>query len=338
MDFGVINTSVPKEWFSFFLTFLFFLHLVGINVLFGWVVILLTEEIKNKPQIPEFLSTKMPSILALAINLGVGSLLFLQVLWGSFFYTSSILIAPFWLAIVLVVILLYYLLYVYDFKFKKFSISLRKLILGIIFICLVYVSFVFVINTTLMLNPEDWTQFYLKQINIFEMQDATLIPKYLHFFLASLALGGLGLSFYGSKKGSVDSQIGLRWFLGATLLQLIVGTWFLFSLPNEVLFSILANKKALIFFSIAILLIFISILSVLRKQLLTLTYSTLGIVLFMVLFRREVRLAYLSRYIGEEYFVSHNVYSPLILFLAVLSLSLFLLFILIKKSFKSREG
>ena len=62
------------------------------------------------------LSKQMPLVVAFGINFGVVPLLFLQVLYGRLFFTSSILMAWLWLAIVPLVILAYYGAYLLAFR------------------------------------------------------------------------------------------------------------------------------------------------------------------------------------------------------------------------------
>jgi hypothetical protein len=52
-----------------------------------------------------------------SVNFGVAPLLFVQVLYGHFFYASSILMAVFWLAVIPLLIAAYYAAYLYGFRF-----------------------------------------------------------------------------------------------------------------------------------------------------------------------------------------------------------------------------
>jgi len=52
-------------------------------------------------------------------HLGVAPLLFLQVLYGRLFFTSSILMAGFWLAVVPLLIVAYYCAYVVAFRGQR---------------------------------------------------------------------------------------------------------------------------------------------------------------------------------------------------------------------------
>ena len=96
---------------------------------------------------------------------------------------------------------------------------------------------------TLMLTPEKFLPMYQAspsgmQLNLSE---PTLIPRFLHIALAAVAVTGLAIGSFGlyfKKKddgyGSWLIKTGAGLFLGITLLQTIVGPWFLFTLPAPV--------------------------------------------------------------------------------------------------------
>lgn len=67
------------------------------------------------------LATRLPVAVALTITLGVAPLLFVQVLYGQFFYTSSILLGYVWLTLLLILLLGYYGYYCYAFRWEKLA-------------------------------------------------------------------------------------------------------------------------------------------------------------------------------------------------------------------------
>lgn len=310
---------IPAGWFDFFLHVLFFIHLILINIVIGWSIISLVEEVKNKDIIPKFTSSRLPTLLAFAINLGVAALLFLQVLWSKFFYTSSVLIAPFWLSIVFVLILAYYLLYLYDFKFYSLSSAVRMYIMALVVLSFLYIAFIFVSNMSLMLRPGHWQSIYFKE-KLFFSGEPSLLPRYFHFIVASVAIGGLVFAFWGSKKGNLQVKVGLKWFIGATFLQVIIGVWFLLSLPKEVILSIMRDKLSLVYLSTAIFFLLFSLFLAFKQKLMQLIYSVFFLVLSMVLLRSKVRFFYLKDKIAGNNFILQNDYSSFVLFLITLVL------------------
>ncbi len=104
-------------------------------------------------------SYKWPYTIAFAVNMGVAPLLFVQVLYGQFIYSSSIMMAVWWLSIVVLLILAYYSAYIYDFKFDVLS-GLRIFMIEISVGILLFVGFLFTNNMTLMLQPDKWSAFF----------------------------------------------------------------------------------------------------------------------------------------------------------------------------------
>src|SRR4030066_1191384 len=99
----------PFWLFKFLLVFTFILHIIAMNFMLGGGIIAffarLFSKSENHQRLFEDTSRKIPSLLAATITLGVAPLLFVQVLYGQFFYTSSILMAwPWFLVIVLLTV------------------------------------------------------------------------------------------------------------------------------------------------------------------------------------------------------------------------------------------
>src|ERR1035438_845348 len=59
---------------------------------------------------------KLPSLLPATITLGIAPLLFVQVLYGQFFYTSSIIIAWPWFLVLVFLTIAYYGFYLASFQ------------------------------------------------------------------------------------------------------------------------------------------------------------------------------------------------------------------------------
>ncbi len=103
------------------------------------------------------------------------------------------------------------------------------------------IGFLFSNNMTLMLTPEKWVELYKSSasglhLNLGERQ---LWPRYLHFALSAVAVGGLTLGAFGlyfSKREQEYStwliKTGSRIVAGITALQVLVGFAFLFALPS----------------------------------------------------------------------------------------------------------
>jgi len=108
--------AIPVPWgfFEFLLILTFFAHILLMNAMIGTAFIAMVREIRTPLTAPppcRDIAGKLPYTIAFAVNFGVAPLLFLQVLYGHFMYTSSILMAAYWLSIIGMLILAYYSAY-----------------------------------------------------------------------------------------------------------------------------------------------------------------------------------------------------------------------------------
>ena len=93
------------------------------------------------------------------MTLGVAPLLFVQVLYGRVFFTSSILMAWFWLAIVPLVILAYYGAYLLAFRGERLG-RAGRWVAVVATLCFAAVAFLQVTNATRGLRPETFLDAY----------------------------------------------------------------------------------------------------------------------------------------------------------------------------------
>jgi hypothetical protein len=182
-------------------------------------------------------SAALPVILAFAITLGVAPLLFVQVLYGQFFYSATILMAWPWLSVVLAMIVAYYLLYAR--AFGKVGAGAGLLALGL----LAWVAFLYVNESTLSMTPKKWwTIWSASQSGLhLNLAEPTLLPRFSHLLVGMVAVAGIGIAAYGALQQKTDPKYGrwvkahgALWFAGATLLQLAAGLWLLLSLPRKI--------------------------------------------------------------------------------------------------------
>lgn len=223
----------------------FVLHIVAMNFMMGGgVVALLTKwRAKNRKMGTRMffdVAKKMPVLLPATITLGIAPLLFVQVLYGQFFYTSSILIAWPWFLVLVLLTVAYYGFYYVSFQGGRNPGRAG----GVMFVSVIMVfliGFVFTNNITLSQSPARWGAKYFSSAGGWHLNltDPTLIPRYLHFFVAAVALGGLFLVFLALANWKCDREyagqlleFGGKTFLYATMAQFAVGAMFLISLPQ----------------------------------------------------------------------------------------------------------
>ncbi|MBU1229418.1 MAG: hypothetical protein KKA55_05635 [Proteobacteria bacterium] len=233
----------PWGWLEALLLVTFILHALFMNLTVGSALIALAARFTGRQrELARELAHRLPTTLALQINLGVAPLLFVQVLYGQFLYTSSVLMAGWWLSAILAVILGYYGLYVHDAGFESGrGLSRPALVLSLG--CLLYTGFLLSNNMTLMLRPEAWAAYATTPGGSFlNLSDPTLWPRYAHMILAAPAVAGLYAALLGGARRRLDwVEHGLKWFTRLTMVQIPVGLWLLLALPRPVLLAFMGR-------------------------------------------------------------------------------------------------
>jgi hypothetical protein len=239
----------PVWLFRVLLLVTFFLHLIAMNFLMGGGLVAAISAWRGRSNVPHHrrladqIFRILPMTAAATITLGVAPLLFLQVLYGRFFYTSSILLAVPWIGVVVLLCLAYYGHYVMALS-DTVRRERRLWIAWTASLLVVLIGFLYTNNMTLMQSPEKFHWMYVGDRTgvRLNLSEPTLIPRFLHFLVAALAVTGLGIAALGQRAhrngdaafGVWAARYGRNWFAGATVLQLVVGVWFLFSQPAGV--------------------------------------------------------------------------------------------------------
>lgn len=313
----------PWGWFEALLVVTFALHILFMNLAVGSALLALFGRGRHADLAHE-LGHRAPTFLALTINFGVAPLLFVQVLYGQFLYTSSVLMAGWWLSAIGAVIIGYYGLYAHDARFDAAP-SLSRLALGVSLAFLLYTGFLLATNMTLMLRPEAWTAYADNpRGSLLNLSDPTLWPRYLHAIVAAPAVAGLYAALLGGKKRRQDwVDLGMTWFTRATMLQIVIGLWLLASLPRPVLSAFMGGSAlatgALAVGSLAGL---AALFAGLRRRPGLAAGLTVAAVLVMSLTRAQVRAFTLAPYFNPADLPVRNEVSPLVMFLAALVVGL----------------
>ena len=241
-----LPAPAPIWVFKTLLLLTFFLHLVPMNLLLGGGIIAAVERLRGGPGSPSHELSKavgkaMPAIIAFTVTLGVAPLLFLQVLYGHLFYSSSVLVAWPWFLIVPVLIVIYYLAYAISFRGDRLG-GLGTGFAWLVSLGALGIAFVLVTNVSLSLRPEAWAAMYHESARGMHVNlgDPTMIPRYLHFLIGALAVGGLVIAGWGLRQRDETLSLHMQrtgsiWFASATGLQIAAGFWFLLSLPRPVM-------------------------------------------------------------------------------------------------------
>lgn len=257
-DYQPIPLPAPLWLLQTLLVVGFLLHILPMNVAFGGGITsawLLATNKDNKEsfayRLGKNLSNSLPLFISFAITQGIVPLLFLQLIYGPLYYTSSILMAVLWISILLLLMLGYYAAYTYKVKAEALKswgpwlLVLSTVLFGII-------GFLFTNNMTLMLSPDKWSSLMHGAPSGFllNLSDPQVIPRFVHFVVAAFAVTGLCVGCFGVYYHHKDPayskwliQTGSGIFLVLTLLQVGVGFWFLFALPPEIVKNFMGQEQ-----------------------------------------------------------------------------------------------
>ena len=343
----------PYWVFETLLLVTFFLHILAMNFMLGGAVLALVAKWfpgkrKNGNRMFSDITRKLPVLLPAVITLGIAPLLFVQVLYGQFFYTSSIVIAWPWFLVLALLATAYYGFYFVSYKNQRYPRwAGRVLLLSVVFV--LTIAFMFSNNITLSQTPARWGAKYFADPTGWNLNlsDPTLVPRYLHFMIAAVAVGGLLLVLIAWSRWKQDLeyarevfQFGGKTFMYATMAELVVGVWFLIALPGQISRLFLGgNPLATILLIIGIggaIGAIIVMSKALRNQNIRLAgYGVLGImsvvILSMVCIRELVRIAYLKPYFHPEQFAVKTQWSVFPLFLVLFIGGVILWFVMLKR-------
>lgn len=246
----------------------FTLHVLFMNAAFGgglWTLFNLirgrSDDHPYSRRLSQELARMLPVLLAFTITLGVAALLFVQVLYGQFLYSSSILIGSVWISVIPLVILAYYGYYFVsgtEAKPKGVTIAVAAFSVA----CLATIGFIFTNNMTLMLRPDRWLDMYRAHPGGWNLNfgEPLVYPRYLHMMVGAVAVFSAILAHIGMLKMKTELDYG-RWIVkrGAQVfalcagIQFLIGMWLLLSIPRPVLMAFLRDPIAGSVFGAALL-------------------------------------------------------------------------------------
>jgi len=344
IDPGMVPTLDPNPlpapyWvFKLLLVVTFTLHIMAMNLMLGGAAMALLARWRKGNAFGNriFLDVakKVPSLMAATISLGIAPLLFVQVLYGQYFYTSSILLAWPWFLVIVFVIAAYYGFYFVAYRGEHRPLAAGRVLLFSTTLVLL-VGFIYTNNITLGLAPTRWAHKYFNSASGWHLNlaEPTLFPRYLHFMTSAVAVGGLLLVLMAWAKWKQEReyavalfQFGGKAFMYANMAQIVIGMAFLMSLPREVRMLFMGDSplaSALLGIGMVGAFAIIFLMSAaLRKEDVRLaglgvTSITAVVIATMCVMRDMVRDAYLKPYLNAQPFAVQTQWSPLLLFLGV---------------------
>ncbi len=335
--------AIPVHWlwFQILLSATFMIHLLLMNLVVGGALLTAWSFIRKRNIGAEM--SHLPTLTALTINMGVPPLLFVMVLFGQFFFTSSILMAVYWILVVAALIVAYCCAYIFQRKIHDHP-GAAKTAIFISTAMLLYTGFLLVNNSTMAMRPDHWNSWFSSPGGgVLHLADASVWPRYLHFLVAAVAVTSLARALWARYSGRIKNKKNmnleirnnLRVFGIATALQFLVGTWFLLAMPSHVAKAFMGgNMAATMMMSLSI----ISALFILRSAFTGRLVSSLVLLLvqvaLMVAVREFTRYEYLSGIFHPAQLQNVHQASPLFVFLLLFLLGLTAIFYMIRLSMK----
>ncbi len=249
----------------------------------------------------------LPVATAFAITTGVAPLLFTQLIYGQLFYTSSVLMAWPWLAVVALLLAGYYANYGI---FSSRPATVRAVSLGILSVLLfAAIGFLFTNNMTLMLRPEQHAPLYFASDAGLHtnMADPWVWPRFAHMLVGSLAVTGLLVAWIPRVRGRFDAasaawigRYGTRLFMGATLVEFLVGVAFFVALPRPVKDVFLGGRTPDALLLVAGACFALAAVAIVRRSLLVGSGATIVALADMAVVRHRVRAVLLEPYFQPD--------------------------------------
>jgi hypothetical protein len=231
------------------------LHFVTVQWVLGWILIgslwNLLGRCRGDAVMTESsvkLAGSLPVLMTYLINFGIPPLLFTQVLYGNFLYSSSVLIGAWWISVVFLVIAAYSMLYAGNARAAKarawWGFGSGALIVGIA------IAMIYSTNMTLMLRPAVWTEMFRLHPSgtVLPPHDATIVPRWLLMLASSVMMGGLTLVVTGIwQKNTAEVKAFMvrqgGWLMAfGTMLQLAAGFQVFQTQPGVVLSRLAENR------------------------------------------------------------------------------------------------
>lgn len=297
--------------FQILLVLTFALHIIFVNLVIGGVFMSIYGYFRKgdyyKTLSKSFAKASTVN-LSLLIVLGVAPLLFMQVIYDPFWYTSNVLSASWMIGIVFVLMAAFSFAYVFYLKLNHG----RKHIAtwGIAaFLLIILVGVIMHAVSYQALFPEQWVNWYVNgsKTNLSgTILHAFELPRFLHFVVASFAITGIFMMLYAwyfKTREDMDKaylawvgKTGAKMAVFFTVLQMAVGVWWLFSVPSD--FHFYKNPVFIVAGVLAVLFLLVLIEAQSDPQKYALPAAALAFisVLGMTSAREALRVLYVARY------------------------------------------
>jgi hypothetical protein len=234
-----IGLPAPVWLLQFLLVLTFSLHLVPMSLTVGGSLIALYCEVRSPGRreghhrrLARQLWQWLPAITSFTITLGVAPLLFVQLVYGKFFYPASVLTGWSWFAVIPLLLLGYGMLYLQAMgQLRNRGRFWAGLVAVLTFLA---VAAIYVSTMSLTTEPQVWKALYAADQS--GMHWFFKLPRWLHVLTGALALSGGLVALWGhlardAAYGRFARRQGLGWMTLALIAGGPVGVWYLTTIP-----------------------------------------------------------------------------------------------------------
>lgn len=329
----------------------FSLHIFFVNLVLGGALLAAWGYFKKEGpwlQLSQTLAKVTTIHISIAIVLGVAPLLFIQVIYDPFWYTSNVLSA--WWTILFLVALVSGALSIYAFYLKRKPLKNGGGILTLVACaCFLFAAVIIHMLSMQVLHPEQWLTWYINHMTMDTSGwgfHAVSLSRLFHFLIPALLNIGIFLMLYAwffFPREDLDKSY-LRWVarLGLNLsrttavVTAAIGLWWLWEIPKSFDFWFDHSLIAGVVLSIVLILILFKAGSNPMRFAPAATLASLLTILVMALSRESLRMHYLQQfdYSVRSYPVTLD-WGSTLLFIGTLAIGIIVLAYLVCIAFKS---
>jgi hypothetical protein len=252
IDPTTAGMPAPVWFVQFFKALGFTLHMIPMNLWYAGLLIALGLHFWGNEHGRRFsarLMRQMPIIIAFGINLGVVPLLFIQLAYYKVFYPATILMAWFWISIIVLLIPAYYGVYIYAwglYKGRNQEMDLpgwKRLAGWAASLLILVIGFLFVNGMSLIDHVERWGELWKNNQlagaalgTALNIGDPSLWPRWLLMF--GLAMGTTAVWVLVDSmwliSGASEAYHEWAWTFAKKLYSFgmvwvaLAGTWYVF--------------------------------------------------------------------------------------------------------------
>ncbi len=228
----------------------FALHILCVNATVGAAALAAYGRLSGEARwraLALSLSKTVTMSVSAAIVLGVAPLLFVQVLYDPFWYASNMLSAAWVVAFIFIMMGAFGLSYAAYLRGEKPGAAVFGAAALALFLLAGFVMHALNFQA---LQPEKWLGWYARAGGVDASGTALhafSLPRFLHFLVPAFSVAGVFLmlrSWYLEPRVDADraqldwaARLGSGLAFWATAAQVLVGLWFLLSLPGELAFA-----------------------------------------------------------------------------------------------------